>query len=175
MVKLTENYIRRLLNTSDQSNLEAIQILELRNENITSIKIDAFSSFKDLTELDLSNNRLTNIGLEFNSLENLEKLNLSNNKIKFININAFSNLVNLEMIDLSTNDLNCISEHLFGGLTNLTTIYLNENSFEEERLCLNLESRVNFVSFKTNTKCNQFKEIDNVNKEFLLNQLFVII
>ena len=105
MVKLTENYIRRLLNTSDQSNLEAIQILELRNENITSIKIDAFSSFKDLTELDLSNNRLTNIGLEFNSLENLEKLNLSNNKIKFININAFSNLVNLEMIDLSTNDL----------------------------------------------------------------------
>lgn len=97
---------------------------------------------------------------------------MSDNLIKSINNIAFHNLVDLEIIDLSTNELDGISEDLFGGLSNLTTIYLNNNNFGE-RLCL--ESRVNFVSFRTLRRCNQFDEIDNVKKEFLLNQLFVII
>lgn len=75
---------------------------------------------------------------------------------------------------MSTNELDGISEDLFGGLSNLTTIYLNNNNFEGI-LCLVLESRVNFVLFRTIRRCNQFKEIDNVNKEFLLNKIFVII
>lgn len=73
MVVITENLIFENINRS---------VLNLKNKNITSIKIDDFSSLYNLTDLDLSNNRLRYIGLEFSNPVNLKRLDLSRNLIK---------------------------------------------------------------------------------------------
>ena len=73
MVVITENLIFENINRS---------VLNLKNKNITSIKIDDFSSLYNLTDLDLSNNRLRYIGLEFSNPVNLKRLDLSRDLIK---------------------------------------------------------------------------------------------
>lgn len=160
MVIITKNLI---LNKNKRS------VLNLNDEDITSIKIDAFFSFHNLTELDLGNNRLKTIGLEFISLVNLKRLDLSYNLIESINNIAFHNLVNLEIVDLSKNKLNGkISEHLFDGLNNLEIIDLADNGFDPDRtLHLTLGEKVKHISFRK-IKCNSREYIEDVRHFFTI-------
>ena len=83
----------------------------------------------NLKELDLSNNKLTEIPRELENLTNLLLLDLSDNKLKKIP-KELGNLRKLKILILSINKLKEISEEI-GNLTNLKQIYLHNNKLRE--------------------------------------------
>lgn len=61
--------------------LNNLSTLDLRINQLTQIKADAFNCLTNLQILNLSGNQLTEIKVEtFNQLRKLEKLDLSNNR-----------------------------------------------------------------------------------------------
>jgi internalin A len=75
-----------------------------------------------MTELDLGNNRITDISF-LASLTNLTTLSLHNNQIT--DISFLGSLTNLTTLDLHNNQITDIS--FLGSLTNLTRLHLNNN------------------------------------------------
>nr|MDZ8043657.1 COR domain-containing protein [Nostoc sp. DedQUE02] len=86
---------------------------------------EAIANLTNLTELVLSDNRITQIPEEIANLTNLTHLYLSHNKITQIP-EAITKLTNLTELDLSYNQITQIPEAI-ANLTNLTQLYLNSN------------------------------------------------
>jgi hypothetical protein len=78
-----------------------------------------------ITELNLSNNKLTKIPKEIGKLINLQKLYLQNNYLKIIP-KEIGNLINLQKLNLYNNNLTTMPVEL-GNLINLEGLYLNNN------------------------------------------------
>lgn len=84
-----------------------VQRLVLRNMNLASIEADFLHRFPNLVELDLSENRLTQVPPGIERLVHLRRLNLARNQI-VINAEAnhrFAQLTLLDTIELSFNPL----------------------------------------------------------------------
>ena len=95
--------------------------LELSDNQLTNI--DSLHSLTNLTILSLSGNQLTNID-SLHSLTNLTTLRLYNNSIT--NIDSLRNLTNLTELYLHRNQLTNIDS--LRNLTNLTRLWLTSNS-----------------------------------------------
>ena len=88
----------------------------LSGNQITDISPLSFLKGDVITELDLSNNQLTNVdGLQ--NLTSVNQLNLSNNQLT--NIDGLSNLTSVRILDLSDNQLTNVN-----GLSNLENGYM---------------------------------------------------
>lgn len=99
--------------------------IDLSLSELTEVPVREIASFKRVTILDLSNNKLMSLGKNFPSLTNISRLDLSRNQIKFLP-DDFGNLRNLRHLDLYNNKL----EHLplsFGNLTKLSYLDLKGN------------------------------------------------
>ena len=88
----------------------------------SSLKILKLISYIPLVKIDAKINKRA-----FNGLINLTELDLSNNKIKFINGNSFNCLSKLKKLNLSSKELTEIEENVFNGLTNLEELILTDN------------------------------------------------
>ncbi|WAQ98376.1 RXFP1-like protein [Mya arenaria] len=94
---------------------KSTEVLDLSNGAFknTSIKNDTFTlantNVDNVTKLDLSGNRITDVDVEsFNALFNLKVLILANNSIEHLNNETFTSLRKLEELDVLTTDLrNC--------------------------------------------------------------------
>ncbi|MGB7895124.1 MAG: leucine-rich repeat domain-containing protein, partial [Microcoleus sp.] len=82
--------------------------------------------FSSMTQMDLSDNQITDISF-LGSLTNLTTLELSYNKIT--EISSLGSLTNLTTLNLSYNKITEIS--FLGSLTNLTTLNLSFNKITE--------------------------------------------
>ena len=117
----------RLENTSVVSidsfqNLSKIKTLEISNTK-TLQSVTGVGEMTKLTDLNLSNNGLVNVG-ELNKLTNLKTLDLSYNEIKtFPSIN---NLVNLETLNISNNIIESYDD--LTGLVSLRTLDASFNN-----------------------------------------------
>lgn len=90
--------------------LSQVTILDLSNCNITSLHIDAFKNTVNITDLNLSGNRLKSIlgSLSFlEKLQHLEKINLSNNNLTTIDPMIFVNNPRLHSLNLLGNPFIC--------------------------------------------------------------------
>ncbi|XP_051172969.1 chaoptin-like [Leptopilina boulardi] len=108
------------------SSLENLQILSLSTNNIDSIDSNTFDNLLSLIVLDLSGNQISN--LEYRSTFNLQYLILTNNTISSMDNIQLGNNTTLEYLVLVNNPLMSITPKMFQFLPDDTTIVLKEKS-----------------------------------------------
>jgi Leucine-rich repeat (LRR) protein len=91
------------------------------------IKIDGYcKNFRNITEINLSEYRLTRLPPSIGNLTNLTYINLSKNRITMIP-QTIGNLTKLKTLDLSRNYRQFSLPNTIGNLTNLTFLNLSTN------------------------------------------------
>ena len=111
-----------------------IQKLNLDDNKLESIEVEYFQNenLRSLKSLDLSENKIEFVNKEsFKLLTNLNILNLKSNKIKHLKSNNFDNLSSLTSLDLSNLMLVQLNaSEIFSGMIKLKSLLLNSNSLE---------------------------------------------
>ncbi|XP_033756871.1 leucine-rich repeat-containing protein 15-like [Pecten maximus] len=135
--------------------LNKLEVLRAISVDITEIPYRAFSSFKNLKELDLSHNEirimtpgcfdgievsLEYLGLHLNKLNeknvgplaaaswtNLRQLNLGHNKLTSVPVGLFFNMNALEYLNLDSNQITSLKPSTFQGLQSLDYMDLSYN------------------------------------------------
>lgn len=91
-------------------------VLDLPDNELTSVNFLRKSGFETLTNISFSNNRIQRIETNtFGRLKNLRELVLSNNKLQSLDYQAFDNLENLRTLDLSNNRILYLQGAQFEG------------------------------------------------------------
>ncbi|KMQ95364.1 protein slit, partial [Lasius niger] len=106
--------------------------LRLEQNGITEIPPKAFSPYRKLRRILLSNNELDKIkgdGL-FEKLPELQHLDLRKNKISRIEASAFQGAHNLTDLDLSNNQIGMLSNDTFRNLTKLSHLIISYNKLQ---------------------------------------------
>lgn len=107
-----------------------VRILSAIGNDWYYLQNNAFSNFKNVLYMDLSENHIVSLGAAFRGLEQMDSLNLSRNHIETIKpgVLQFSeNKSRLYMLDLSYNLLTHLSEDSFVNVNNLRSLYLQGN------------------------------------------------
>ncbi|KAK0080463.1 hypothetical protein PV325_013913 [Microctonus aethiopoides] len=120
-----------LTNVTDDllSDLPNLRILNLQENNLNKLPIN-FLNIPSLEAIELSNNKLEVIEpWVFDKLEQLKLLNLWSNKITEIKPQSFDKLTLLQSIDLQNNKLTKLPVNIFARLSNLRGINLSRNNF----------------------------------------------
>ncbi|RLU25890.1 hypothetical protein DMN91_002052 [Ooceraea biroi] len=103
--------------------------LRLEQNGITEIPPKAFSPYRKLRRIDLSNNQIKKVAADaFHGLKSLESLVLYGNKIAELPAGLFQGLTNLQLLLLNANEISCIRTDLFKDLTSLTLLSLYDNN-----------------------------------------------
>lgn len=104
--------------------------LDLSKGRIFALRQGVFSWLKDVTTIDVSQNRVNQIhGNAFDGLEgHLKLLNLSHNLLGEVFSSTFASLTCLEALDLSHNHIGVLGYESFRGLPNLKALFLTGNS-----------------------------------------------
>lgn len=107
------------------SQIRTLTKLNLSKNNISTIKDDAFAELGELTELDLSFNKLTYLPSSIRHLTKLKRLNLSGNNIGFFP-QEFESLLALEYLDLAGNPLERVPLEIASqGVSGVINYYLS--------------------------------------------------
>ncbi|XP_035440645.2 protein artichoke [Spodoptera frugiperda] len=137
----------------------SLWFLDISDNQISEIPVDAFEFIPSLTHLNLSRNSHMNV-LHQNVFQNnpaLMSIDLSNVGLKALPVNLFSKNFNLRRIYLSNNLLTEVSENTFKNLRNLTHLDLSYNNIVNIRTpaFVNVMS-IQYLSLKGN-QLNAFK------------------
>ncbi|RRT74515.1 hypothetical protein GW17_00051493 [Ensete ventricosum] len=108
--------------------LQDITELNLSENRIMALP-PSVGGLRSLTKLDVHSNQLTNLPDSFGELCNLVDLDLHANRLKSLPP-SFGNLTSLVNLDLSSNQLSALPDTL-GNLTNLRTLNVETNELEE--------------------------------------------
>ncbi|XP_035681752.1 leucine-rich repeat-containing protein 15-like [Branchiostoma floridae] len=105
-----------------------LEVLDLSNNNISSLLPFTFDKLNRLEQLYLHGNNLPIIGPNaFTGLRSLRLLSLQNNQISVIARDSFQHLPTLVDLSLQNNQLAFLHDRTFEGLTSLQTLDLSEN------------------------------------------------
>lgn len=96
-----EDYLSSLAEIFEVSTLEHLKILDVGNNGIFQLPSDEFCSLPSLEELYLSDNRLTDIRVNFTCLTKLRKLDFSKNNITSLPKQTLANFQNLSNLSLN--------------------------------------------------------------------------
>lgn len=95
------------------NNLVNLTHLNVSSNQITSLPPNSFQNAQKLRHLDLSNNLIREISIQaFANLVNLEHLNLARNRLTKIETGTFSALRHLKTLDISNNALKMINVNI---------------------------------------------------------------
>ncbi|KAI8779919.1 leucine-rich repeat receptor protein CLAVATA2 [Biomphalaria glabrata] len=159
------------------------EIILLNDNLLTTLSNSTFSVLIHLTYLDISNNRISNIGiLAFEGLSSLKYLNLSYNEISFVGVseNILKPLKNLKYLDL-IQDVNTQTSDAPGSvlqtLTKLTNLSISSVSYI---LCFGPEflnlTNLEVLTITGSTRNITEASFENVNKlkELVLRDMMSI-
>ncbi|XP_077366856.1 uncharacterized protein LOC144010409 isoform X1 [Festucalex cinctus] len=105
-----------------------LQILVLKNNLIEKTDATWLPDNSNLTWLDFSGNRLTNVAAEFlKKMPHLENLDLANNRLLKIFANSLDPLTKLDRLNLRNNKLDSLDDSLLDSTRNLTYLFLSRN------------------------------------------------
>ena len=126
---LKNNQISQIRNNTF-AGLSNLQELYLSNNVLDddSIEDDAFKGLSGVQILMLDNNLLRSVPNAVYSLEMLTKLSMRNNKLTFISAGDFNSLENLEILDLGENRILLIENKAFPST--LLDLRLSQNEFD---------------------------------------------
>ncbi|XP_047221764.1 leucine-rich repeat neuronal protein 1 isoform X3 [Girardinichthys multiradiatus] len=103
------------------------QVLLLQSNNISIITTE-LQSIRNMTELDLSQNRFTQVSsMGLSSLVHLVTLYIEENHIEELEDFGLRNLSSLEELYINHNHISSIGPKAFAGLTSLLRLHLNSN------------------------------------------------
>ncbi len=120
-----------------------------------------------IADIQLRENEIKQVDKEaFNGLENLHSIDLSQNEIKILDKSTFSGLIKLREIWLNNNQLEMLDKNVFIGLPDLKAIYLHENNFKCDKLELNLEESVQYITFNNSWRNDFLLCLHSGNKVF---------
>ncbi|XP_039873005.1 toll-like receptor 5 [Simochromis diagramma] len=107
--------------------------LDLSKSRIFALQQGVFSSLKEVTIIDISQNKVNQIHRNaFEGLQDhLKVLNLSHNLLGEIYSYTFASLTNLQVLDLSHNHIGALGYQSFSRLPNLKLLYLTGNSLRD--------------------------------------------
>lgn len=107
--------------------LPALHSIIFRNNELTDSGIPkSIFTGNDLSIVDLSHNKLTEVPPELENAKSVLVLNLSHNQIEMIPVQLFINLTDLVFVDLSNNNLETLPPQM-RRLTSLQTLILDNN------------------------------------------------
>ncbi|XP_045474211.1 toll-like receptor 13 [Harmonia axyridis] len=129
-LNLAYNYLSSLDFFGD---LKSLRTLNLSNNQINKIPIDAFEKLSNLLKLDLSQNDIhqCKTGI-FSAVKNIEYLNLSRTNLNDTGPHVFIPLNNLKILDISYNNLNHWNEDWLIHFDHCEKVFLGGNSFSCE-------------------------------------------
>jgi len=131
-VDLDSNNPSRPGATTAPAPVQSANKLDLSNQGLTQVSQDIFKQ-TNLTELDVSNNKLTgSLPAEIRHLQNLKILDASNNMMTGVPA-EIGQLSNLQTLDLSNNQLTGLPNEL-GNLKNLKVLNLSGNKYSTQDL-----------------------------------------
>ncbi|XKL61644.1 hypothetical protein PGB90_001477 [Kerria lacca] len=129
-----------LFHTDSFRGLPQLKFLDLSDNNIWSLPRELFCPLPTLTHLNLSSNRLQNVGeLSFSDWGNgpsapgkrcnvgLELLDLSDNEISLLPDNGFTSLRSLQKFYLQNNLISTMADRAFVGLVSLQYLNISNN------------------------------------------------
>uniref|UniRef100_A0A1A8DRG5 Leucine rich repeat and Ig domain containing 4a n=1 Tax=Nothobranchius kadleci TaxID=1051664 RepID=A0A1A8DRG5_NOTKA len=125
LVNLTHNTIKTLVNHQFY-NLSQLFHLDLSDNLLAFIEVEAFLGLRSLLTLRLARNQLKilSVGV-FAGLKDLRLLDISSNKILVLLDFTFKDLASLELFTADDNDFVFISRQAFAGLTGLKRLALD--------------------------------------------------
>lgn len=103
-----------------------LNILDLRNNNLSSLPFTDLISFTNLEFLSLDDNLIEKIGDELSNSDKIIHIGLANNRIKSLDEGSLTNLYRLKFLDLHGNNLRTLT-HSFIGLESLISLILYDN------------------------------------------------
>lgn len=104
-------------------------IQTLRPRGVERLRSDDLRGLRNLEVLDLAENELTSLPSDiFRGLSRLHELRLSFNRLRALSSDVFSGLSRLKLLLLGANDLAALPPRLFSGLSSLETLNLDRNS-----------------------------------------------
>uniref|UniRef100_A0A8C4LRD3 Slit homolog 1 protein n=1 Tax=Equus asinus asinus TaxID=83772 RepID=A0A8C4LRD3_EQUAS len=110
---------------------ETMTEIRLELNGIKSIPPGAFSPYRKLRRIDLSNNQIAEIAPDaFQGLRSLNSLVLYGNKITDLPRGVFGGLYTLQLLLLNANKINCIRPDAFQDLQNLSLLSLYDNKIQ---------------------------------------------
>uniref|UniRef100_A0A8C8EEF8 Slit homolog 1 protein n=1 Tax=Otus sunia TaxID=257818 RepID=A0A8C8EEF8_9STRI len=110
---------------------ETMTEIRLELNGIKSIPPGAFSPYKKLRRIDLSNNQISEIAPDaFQGLRSLNSLVLYGNKIVDLPKGVFGGLFALQLLLLNANKINCVRADAFQDLQNLSLLSLYDNKIQ---------------------------------------------
>ena len=122
-----------------------------------------------VANIQLRENKIKKVDKEtFSGLENLHSIDLSQNRIKTLDKSIFNGLNKLREIWLNDNQLEMLDSNIFIGLPDLKAIYLHDNNFKCEKLELNLEESVQYVTFNNSWRNDFLLCLHSDNKVYFL-------
>ena len=129
-LSLAGNKIHALDNGSfPVGHLHRLKILNLNQNELSTISPGAFHNLTTVVDLDLSMNSLTQVPAKaLTRLTSLRRLQLEKNKIKGFGSGSFKELPNLESLDISGNHVGDIDIKTFEGLSKLNALFMNNCS-----------------------------------------------
>jgi len=105
--------------------------IRLELNGIKSIPPGAFSPYRKLRRIDLSNNQIAEIAPDaFQGLRSLNSLVLYGNKITDLPRGVFGGLYTLQLLLLNANKINCVRPDAFQDLQNLSLLSLYDNKIQ---------------------------------------------
>ncbi|KAJ8717441.1 hypothetical protein PYW08_005840 [Mythimna loreyi] len=188
---INESPVQNVIANSFQTKFDAyVRILTAIDNDWYTVQNYAFSNFKNVLYIDISNNHIKEISKAFYGLDQLDTLNLSRNLIEELKSDVFllsENKNRLSLLDVSYNLLTYLHNDFFVNMYNVKKLYLQGNhltilgdqysarlnNLYYLNLCCSNSTRLNInLKYFTNLKeldlsYNQLKKIDNMDLKFL--------
>ncbi|XP_019637896.1 PREDICTED: slit homolog 1 protein-like [Branchiostoma belcheri] len=132
--------------------------IQIRYQNITSIKVGDFPLLKSLGSMRIQDSRVASIQSEsFATLPCLMELDLTGNNIRKLEPDTFKALHNLRIMQLSRNRIHSVDQTAFAGLPKLKTLGLNNNCLFSIPRSIALLKSLRHLSFLNNIKTSPIR------------------
>lgn len=127
-LRLSNNNLKTVELLTNVKHLENLSVLDLSQNRIESVN---GSYFRQLTELLLAHNRITDISkIITGTMENLQVLNLSYNNLKYVKEDNLKLLGSLNILKMEGCRIVTVSYSCFSSLSSLKTVDLQNNDFK---------------------------------------------
>ncbi|KXJ70951.1 hypothetical protein RP20_CCG021913 [Aedes albopictus] len=114
--------------------LTGLKFLDLSRNNIKDVNYGSFPAKNSLQYLNLNFNKLTTLGKgTFQRLQSLKRLEINSNALEEVQSLTFQNLNQLKSLKMNNNRISSLMDGVFHGLTTIQTLELNNNSITSIR------------------------------------------